>query len=84
MTDQPPIDREAFKQFERTGYSRVAEVYGKTTAQVTSQLNDAVLKRWRPKAVPDSWMSPAAPRGSAPQRRSGGQLSPDWTLRRIC
>jgi SAM-dependent methyltransferase len=43
MTEQPPIDHEAFKQFERTGYSRVAEGYDKATAQVTSQVNDTVL-----------------------------------------
>jgi SAM-dependent methyltransferase len=43
MTDQPPIDHEAFKQFERAGYSRVAEGYDQATAQVTSQVNDAVL-----------------------------------------
>jgi len=43
MADQPPIDHEAFKQFERAGYSRVAEGYDKATAQVTSQVNDAVL-----------------------------------------
>jgi SAM-dependent methyltransferase len=43
MTDQPAIDPEAFKQFERTGYSKVAEGYDKATAQVTAQVNDAVL-----------------------------------------
>jgi ubiquinone/menaquinone biosynthesis C-methylase UbiE len=43
MTEQPPIDHEAFKQFERADYSRVAESYDQATAQVTSQVNDAVL-----------------------------------------
>jgi SAM-dependent methyltransferase len=73
MTDQPPIDREAFKQFERTGYSRVAEVYGKTTAQVTSQLNDAVLNAVEAKsgtrlldvACGPAWLSAAAAKRGA-------------------
>ena len=43
MTDQPAIDHEAFKQFERDGYSRVAEGYDQATAQVLSQVNDAIL-----------------------------------------
>jgi SAM-dependent methyltransferase len=43
MTEQPPIDHEAFKQFERAGYSRVAEGYDQATAQVTSQVNDTLL-----------------------------------------
>jgi SAM-dependent methyltransferase len=43
MTEQPPIDPEAFKRFERAGYSRVAEGYDQATAQVTSQVNDTVL-----------------------------------------
>ncbi len=41
MTDQPAV--EAFKQFERDGYSRVAEGYDNATAKVTSQVNDAIL-----------------------------------------
>ena len=41
MTDQPAS--EAFKQFEREGYSRVAEGYDKATTKVTSQVNDAIL-----------------------------------------
>ncbi len=41
MTDRPAI--EAFKQFEREGYSRVAEGYDKATAKVTSQVDDAIL-----------------------------------------
>jgi SAM-dependent methyltransferase len=43
MTEQRIIDHEAFKRFERTGYSRVAESYDKGTARVTSQVNDLVL-----------------------------------------
>ena len=43
MTDHPAIDREAFKQFERAGYSRVAAGYDKAAAPVTSQINDAIL-----------------------------------------
>jgi ubiquinone/menaquinone biosynthesis C-methylase UbiE len=43
MADQPTIDHHAFKQFERAGYSRVAEGYDQATAQVTSQVNDTVL-----------------------------------------
>jgi len=43
MTPEPTIDVEAFKKFEREGYSRVAQGYDKATAMVTSQVNDAVL-----------------------------------------
>jgi SAM-dependent methyltransferase len=43
MTPEPAIDVEAFKKFEREGYSRVAQGYDKATAVVTSQVNDAVL-----------------------------------------
>ena len=43
MTPEPSIDVEAFKTFEREGYSRVAHSYDKATAMVTSQVNDAVL-----------------------------------------
>lgn len=43
MTNHPAIDHEAFKQFERAGYSRVAEGYDHATAPVTSQVNDAIL-----------------------------------------
>jgi hypothetical protein len=43
MTSEPSIDAEAFKKFEREGYSRVAQGYDKATAMVTSQVNDAVL-----------------------------------------
>ena len=43
MTSEPSIDAEAFKKFEREGYSRVAQGYDRATAMVTSQVNDAVL-----------------------------------------
>jgi SAM-dependent methyltransferase len=43
MTDHPPIDDAAFKQFEREGYSRVAEGYDQATAKVTAQVNEAIL-----------------------------------------
>ena len=43
MTPEPAIDVEAFKKFEREGYSRVAQGYDQDTASVTSQVNDAIL-----------------------------------------
>ena len=43
MTSESTIDVEAFKRFEREGYSRVARGYDKATAMVTSQANDAAL-----------------------------------------
>jgi SAM-dependent methyltransferase len=43
MTPEPTIDVEAFKKFEREGYSGVALGYDKVTASVTSQVNQAVL-----------------------------------------
>jgi SAM-dependent methyltransferase len=43
MADHPAIDPEAFKQFERAGYSRVAAGDEQATAPVTSQVNDAIL-----------------------------------------
>ena len=43
MTPEPAIDIEAFKKFEREGYSRVAQGYDQATASVTSQVNDAIL-----------------------------------------
>jgi ubiquinone/menaquinone biosynthesis C-methylase UbiE len=43
MTPEPAIDVEAFKRFEREGYSRVARGYDQATAIVTSQVNDAIL-----------------------------------------
>ncbi|WP_392532308.1 class I SAM-dependent methyltransferase [Nostoc sp. C117] len=43
MTAHPPINDDAFKQFERNGFSRVAEEYDRAIAQVTSQVNEAIL-----------------------------------------
>ncbi len=43
MTPESAIDVEAFKKFEREGFSRVAERYDQATATVTSQVNDAIL-----------------------------------------
>src|SRR5512145_433625 len=43
MTPEPAIDVEAFKKFEREGYSGVARGYDRVTATVTSQVNQAVL-----------------------------------------
>jgi SAM-dependent methyltransferase len=40
---QTEIDDQAFKKFERDGYSGVAEGYAKKTARVSSQANDAIL-----------------------------------------
>lgn len=37
------MDQDAFKRFERDGYSRVAEAYGQKTAHVSAQVNDAIL-----------------------------------------
>jgi SAM-dependent methyltransferase len=47
MTPEPMIDVEAFKKFEREGYSRVAQGYDEATASVTSQVNDAILEAVR-------------------------------------
>jgi SAM-dependent methyltransferase len=44
MTPEPTIDVEAFKAFERAGYSKVAQSYDKAAAIVTSQANDAILE----------------------------------------
>lgn len=43
MTDQPAVDPQAFKQFERDGYSMVADEYDKFAAVVLAQPNDAML-----------------------------------------
>jgi len=43
MTSEPAINVEAFKKFEREGYSRMAQGYDQATASVTSQANDAIL-----------------------------------------
>lgn len=40
---QSTIDPEAFKHFEREGYSRVASGYEEVAAPVTAQANDAIL-----------------------------------------
>src|SRR4029453_5141903 len=81
MTDHPAIDHEAFKQFERAGYSRVAEGYDQATAPVTSQVNEAILDavgtapgtRLLDVACGPGWLSAAGV-----QR---GPLSRAWTLR---
>jgi len=44
MAPEPASDAEAFKNFEREGYSRVAQAYDRATAVVTSQINDAILE----------------------------------------
>lgn len=41
--DNSPSDREAFKRFERDGFSRIAGGYDRAIAEVTSQVNDALL-----------------------------------------
>jgi SAM-dependent methyltransferase len=43
MENHPSFDREAFKRFERDGYSRVAERYAQGVVAVTSQANEAIL-----------------------------------------
>lgn len=43
MVHEPAVDVEAFKGFEREGYSRVAQEYDNAAAIVTSQVNDAIL-----------------------------------------
>src|SRR5262245_48138648 len=43
MTSAPNIEVEAFKNFEREGYSTIAEGYASATAAVTSQANQAIL-----------------------------------------
>lgn len=43
MTHQPTIDPKAFKQFERARFSQVAAAYDQTVAQVTSQVDEALL-----------------------------------------
>ena len=43
MSDQPKFDETAFRQFERDGYSRVAEGYASKTALVSAQANAAIL-----------------------------------------
>lgn len=43
MMQSPDFDQEAFKQFERTGYSRIAGAYDSGTARITSQIHDPML-----------------------------------------
>jgi SAM-dependent methyltransferase len=43
MTQSTDFDREAFRQFERTGYSSVASAYDDGTARVTAQIHDPLL-----------------------------------------
>lgn len=43
MSGQPEFDEAAFRQFERDGYSSVAQGYASKTAIVTAQANDAIL-----------------------------------------
>jgi SAM-dependent methyltransferase len=43
MRQSPGIDREAFRQFERTGYSSLASAYDSGTARVTAQVTDPIL-----------------------------------------
>jgi SAM-dependent methyltransferase len=43
MTTHYRNEVEAFKRFERDGYSKVAEAYDRATAPVTAQVNDAIL-----------------------------------------
>lgn len=50
MIGDPAIDREAFKEFEREGFSRVAQGYDGAIAQVTSQSNEAILDAVETKA----------------------------------
>lgn len=47
MTGQPPIAaNEAFKQFERDKFSLVAQGYDQAIAQVTSQVDKAILNNF--------------------------------------
>ncbi|MEH2141733.1 hypothetical protein [Nostoc sp.] len=46
MTGQPPIAHEAFKQFERDKFSLVAQGYDQAIAQVTSQVDQAILNNF--------------------------------------
>lgn len=43
MTQPPGADYSAYREFERSGYSKVAASYSGETARVTSQVNDRVL-----------------------------------------
>jgi SAM-dependent methyltransferase len=43
MTLPPGLDLQAFRDFERTGYSRVASAYDCVTSPVTGKINDPML-----------------------------------------
>ena len=43
MAAAADFDHEAFKQFESSGYSKVAEGYSRVTVKVTSQVNEPML-----------------------------------------
>ncbi|MFN0299524.1 MAG: class I SAM-dependent methyltransferase [Burkholderiales bacterium] len=43
MANEATVDRAAFKEFERLGYSRAASIYRGETARVTSQVNEPLL-----------------------------------------
>ncbi|MEH2249009.1 class I SAM-dependent methyltransferase [Nostoc sp.] len=68
MTGQPPIAHEAFKQFERDKFSLVAQGYDQAIAQVTSQVDQAILdaveagygKQLLDVACGTGWLSAAA------------------------
>ncbi|MEH1848570.1 MAG: class I SAM-dependent methyltransferase [Nostoc sp.] len=68
MTGQPPIAHEAFKQFEREKFSLVAQGYDQAIAQVTSQVDQAILdaveagygKQLLDVACGTGWLSAAA------------------------
>ncbi|MEH1942722.1 MAG: class I SAM-dependent methyltransferase [Nostoc sp.] len=68
MTGQPPIASEAFKQFERDKFSLVAQGYDRAIAQITSQVDEAILdaveagygKQLLDVACGTGWLSAAA------------------------
>jgi hypothetical protein len=64
MTPEPAIDVEAFKKFEREGYSRLAQGYDKATAMVTSQVDDAILDAAEPNQASHFWTSPTVMTGA--------------------
>jgi SAM-dependent methyltransferase len=43
VTDSAQFDQDAFREFERSAYSRVASTYDLATERVTSQVNDPIL-----------------------------------------
>lgn len=43
MTSHSSIEYEAFKQFERQGFSRIAQGYDRAIAKVTAQIDEALL-----------------------------------------